>query len=265
LQVKKLTLPNGAYVTNQFDSVARLLSTVLMDSQNTVLNGHGYSYNTGNQRTQQVFTAGNYLNYTYDAIGQLKTAQGKESGGLTNRLHEQFGYAYDAAGNLNYRTNNALIQTFAVNSLNELSDVTRSGTLTVAGTTTGPATNVTVNSLAATLYGDHTFSRNGLNLVNGATNFTAIAKDSYGRVDTNTVTVNLAATNSFAYDLNGNMLTNGTRFFDYDDEKGSPNREHGDQSLATTAGCDGGFGRNLRGGGAPSFRRMKCATSTTAT
>ena len=54
---------------------------------------------------------------TYDDIGQLKTARGKESGG-TSRLHEQFGYAYDAAWNLNYRTNNALTQTYAVNNLN---------------------------------------------------------------------------------------------------------------------------------------------------
>jgi hypothetical protein len=42
-----------------------------------------------------------------DNIGQLQTARGKESGGTTNRLHEQLGYAYDAAGNLNSRTNNA--------------------------------------------------------------------------------------------------------------------------------------------------------------
>jgi hypothetical protein len=68
--------------------------------------------------------------------GQLKTAKGYESDGLggTPRLHEQFGYAYDTAWNLNYRTNNALLQTFAVNNLNELSTASRSGTLTVAGT-----------------------------------------------------------------------------------------------------------------------------------
>ena len=48
-----------------------------------------------------MFTAGNYLNYTYDKIGQLKTVLGKKAGGTTNRWHEQFWYAYDAAGNLN--------------------------------------------------------------------------------------------------------------------------------------------------------------------
>jgi hypothetical protein len=43
------------------------------------------------------------------------------------------GYGYDAAGNLNCRTNNALMQTFNVNSLNELSTITRSGTSITSG------------------------------------------------------------------------------------------------------------------------------------
>jgi hypothetical protein len=59
-------------------------------------------------------------------MGQLLTALGKENSG-TNRLLEQFGYAYDTAGNLNFRTNNALLQTFNVNNLNELATITRSG------------------------------------------------------------------------------------------------------------------------------------------
>jgi len=43
---------------------------------------------------------------------------GQRCGGTTNRLQEQFGYDYDPAGNLRNRTNNALVQTFNVNSLN---------------------------------------------------------------------------------------------------------------------------------------------------
>jgi YD repeat-containing protein len=128
------------------------------------------------------------------------------------------GYTYDAAGNLSFRTNNALVQNFGVNNLNELTAVTRSGTLTVAGTTTSQATNVTVNSLVAALYGDFTFAKDGFTLVDGNNTFTAVAQDSYGRVDSSSITVNLPATNAFAYDLNGNMRTNGTRIFDYDDE-----------------------------------------------
>ena len=79
----------------------------------------------------------------------MKTALGAESGGTNSRLQEQFGYAYDAAGNLSVRTNNALVDVFTVNSLNELSAESSGGTLTVAGTTTSPATNVTVNGQSA--------------------------------------------------------------------------------------------------------------------
>jgi RHS repeat-associated protein len=216
--VRKLTLPGGAYITNAFDSVGRELFTKLYTSTNTLLNSHAYLYNLGGQRTQQVFTVSDYVNYSYDNSGQLKTAFGKEPAGTTNRLHEQFGYVYDAAGNLNYRTNNALVQTFNVNSLNELTTVTRDGTLTVAGSTTGPATNVTVNTSNAVLYLDATFASTNHTLSEGTNSFTAIAKDAYGRVDTNSAVVYLPASSSFVYDPNGNMLSDGRRGFEYDDE-----------------------------------------------
>ena len=150
--IKQIALPNGANITNDFDTSARLIGTYLRNSTNALLNSHEYVYNVGNQRTKQTRVEGDYVDYAYDQIGQLKTALGKESGGTTNRLQEQLGYAYDAAGNLDVRTNNSLIQSFNVNSLNELTTATRSGTLTVAGTTTMPATNVTVNTSNAFLY-----------------------------------------------------------------------------------------------------------------
>jgi len=218
LQVSNLTLPNGAHITNSYDSVARLLSTALETSAGSVINAHQYAYNPGNQRTEQTFTAGNYVNYTYDNIGQLRTALGTEPGGVTNRMLEQFGYAYDAAGNLNFRTNNALVETFNVNSLNELTTETNAGTLTVAGTTTSHATSTTVNGLPATNYVDSTFARGGFTPTNGTNSFTAIAQDGLGREDTNTVSVNLPATNIFTYDLNGNLVSDGNRNFAYDDE-----------------------------------------------
>ncbi len=125
VKVANLSLPNTAYITNSYDSVARMLSTTLKNSGNSTLNFHGYTNNVGNQRIAQVFTATNFVNYTNDNFGQLTSALGKESGGVTNRLQEQLKYAYDAAHNLNLRTNNLLIETFNVNSLNELSNVTR--------------------------------------------------------------------------------------------------------------------------------------------
>ena len=216
--IRKLLLPNGAYITNSYDSVARLLSTALENSGNTNLDSYAYGYNQANQRTGVTRTAGDYVNYTYDNMGELKTALGSEQGGTTNRWQEQLGYAYDAAGNLNYRTNNTLLQQFNVNNLNELTTVTNGGRLVVAGATTSPATNVTVNTSNAFLYADTAFASTNQPWVSGNNTYTAIAKDGYGRRATNALTVNLLGTNTYSYDLNGNLLSDGTRGFAYDDE-----------------------------------------------
>jgi YD repeat-containing protein len=196
------------------------------------IDAYTYAYNVGNQRTSQTFTKGNYEDYTYDNIGQLTGAQGWEADTVTPCLHEQWGYGYDAAWNLNYRTNNALVQTFNVNNLNALTTTARSGTLTVAGTATeaegsmsGPngVTSVTVSgtglsSGAAALYADGTWARAGAALADGNNTYTAIGQDTYGRLNTNSVTVNAPAGNTFVYDLNGNLRTNDTRVLDYDSE-----------------------------------------------
>jgi len=216
-----LMLPNGAYITNSYDSMARLTATRLESAvqnyTNGILDSYVYGYNQAGQRTNVVRLSGDSVSYSYDNAGELKTAVGQESGG-TSRLHEQFGYVYDAAGNLNYRTNNALIQAFEVNNLNELTFETNGGTLTVVGTTTIPATNVTVNGSIANLYADATFALAGFTISNGWNTYTAIGRNSAGDIGTNTVSVNLPGTNNYSYDLNGNLLSDGTRNFGYDDE-----------------------------------------------
>src|SRR5688572_1840278 len=66
------------------------------------------------KRTQQSFSpSGSTYNYSYDQIGQLKVA---DSATAT----EDRGYTYDAAWNLNYRTNNGTLNTFSVDGLNQL-------------------------------------------------------------------------------------------------------------------------------------------------
>jgi RHS repeat-associated protein len=215
--VQRVDLPGGSTITNAHDGLGRLLATVLQNSALTTLNSHQYQYNGGHQRTKQTFTAGNFADYTYDNIGQLKTAKGKESGGAT-RWHEQMGYAYDAAWNLSYRTNNTLTQTLGVDALNQLTTATRSGNATVAGTTTSPATNVTVNTLSALVYGDSTFARTNVSVSDGDNTFTAIAQDNYGRADTNTITAYLPATATFHYDARGNLTNDGRRILAYDAE-----------------------------------------------
>ena len=221
--VSKISLPNTAYIGNSYDGLARLTNTTLFNSTNAALDYIGYAYTNANQRTEQwrgaattnTVISTNYAKYTYDPIGQLTSDLAAELIGNTNRMNEQLHYAYDAAGNLNYRTNNTLVENFQVNSVNELTTGTNGGRLTVMGTTSSQATNVTVNGTNALLYGDATFAATNMPL---STTYTAIAKDGYGRVNTNTATVSLATNSSFQYDLNGNLTNDGTMSFGYDDE-----------------------------------------------
>ena len=48
--IKKLLLPNTSYLTNTYDTMARLTGTYLKTSGNVVTNKHEYGYNAGNQR-----------------------------------------------------------------------------------------------------------------------------------------------------------------------------------------------------------------------
>lgn len=221
--ITALALPNGCYTTNFFDSSGRLKGTCLKNSANSVLESDAYSYDSIGQMTNHIRADGSYMNVGYDAVGQVATALAFEATG-TSRPHETFGFTYDAAGNVNFLTNNALLRTFNLNSLNQLTAITRSGTLTVAGTTSGRSTNVTVSgtgwasAASAALYADNTWARTNATLASGANSYSAFAQDSLGRSDTNTVAVTLPATISFNYDLNGNLTSDGVRGFDYDDD-----------------------------------------------
>ena len=125
---------------------------------------------------------------------------------------------YDASGNLNLRTNGALVQTFGVSAVNELTNVTRTGPLTVSGNTPAPATNVTANGQAAQTYGDFTFASTNHSLANGNNGFTNVAQNIYGLTVTNTFTANLPASVMLQSDANGNLTNDGTRAFAYDSE-----------------------------------------------
>ena len=213
--INKITLPTGAYVTNTIDSLGRLTGTFLKDSAHGVLNSHAYALDDLGQRTRQTRADGSYVDYGYDDIGQVTSAVGREPGGGL-RLHESLGFGYDLAGNLHYRTNNALVQTFGHNSLNELTTVGRAGTLTVAGAVSSPASSVAVNGLSAALYGDKTFARAGFALADGTNTFTAVGQDGAGRTDSHTVAVRLPANAGYQYDGSGNLTSDGALTFTYD-------------------------------------------------
>lgn len=92
------------------------------------------------------------------------------------------------------RTNNLLVQTFAVNNVNELSSISRSGTLTVAGSATewsgnSPynnypgVSNVTVNSQSANIYGDGSFAAGGFTPQGGVNLYGFVANNPVSNID----------------------------------------------------------------------------------
>jgi len=121
--IQKLPLPNGAYITNTFDNVARLLTNKLNNSSQTTLDSYAYIYNPANQRTNVTRADGSYYGFLYDKIGQLIVADSTVN-------TEDRGYFYDAAWNLNQRTNNGAVSWFSVDNKNETTDAAPLGTRT---------------------------------------------------------------------------------------------------------------------------------------
>jgi len=201
--------------------VGRLAQTRLINGASSILNAHDYLYDLAGRRTNTVRVNGDYVNLAYDSIGQLTSAAGYDAGGGFVRHSENFSYTYDAAGNLSV-LGSGIGKTFNVDNLNQITNVTRDTELSVAGFTTVAATNVTVTgrffSESMVLNDDSTFAGDNFDLVDGTNTFTAVAQDGYGRTDTNVVTAYLPVSVSFRYDSNGNMRTNGTRVFEYNDE-----------------------------------------------
>ena len=126
-----IALPGGGYLTNTYDTLARLTRTELRTSGGAILNSHSYLLNAAHQRTllsrtnSAVASWNGYVLAAYDAAGQLTNAWTYQPNG-TPVTAEQWSYGYDAAQNLSKRTNYTTVETFTVNALNQLTAVPNS-------------------------------------------------------------------------------------------------------------------------------------------
>ena len=165
----------------------------------------------------EVGTGTAQVNYGYDDQGQLVSAVGLEPDGVTLRANENFGYGYDAAGNLMQRTNNTLLQTFNSDNANELLNVSENNNLlTVVGNVTNTLSSLAVNGQPATTYNDQSFAvANWVAINNGLNVFTSVVTS--GRLLlTNLMSQNLPASQNLSYDLNGNLISDGLHGYSYD-------------------------------------------------
>jgi len=181
---------------------------------------YGYTHDLLGLRTNIVRDLGltrSSVSIGYDNAEQINSWSARESNGVL-RQNEQFTYAYDKAGNLRLLGKGNLTETFGCDTLNQITNITRSGTLTVSGATPVPAVSVTVNGQLAQTNGDFTFACTNFTLTNGQNTFTIIAQNAAGLRVTNTTTENLPAAILLTWDSNGNLTSDGTRFFAYDPE-----------------------------------------------
>ncbi|HEX5220820.1 MAG TPA: hypothetical protein VFZ59_14720 [Verrucomicrobiae bacterium] len=211
-------LPGGNVITNFFDPAGQLLERSLRTAGGTALDYFGYTHDLTGLRTNVVRADNTHVEYLFDGIGQLTNAIAYEPNGTTLRKNENFGYTYDAGGNLETRVNHTLTQNFGVDNANRLTSATRIGTLTVAGSVNSLAQSVTVNDVGVELYVDTTFATtNGLTLNNGNNSLTFSAKNAANQTTSYTENFSLPANVNYTYDLNGNLLSDGSLGYDYDD------------------------------------------------
>jgi RHS repeat-associated protein len=215
-QIQTLALPGGNTIAESFDSAGQVVTNTLKHGT-TALDAYVYTYDDDGRRTAVQRVDGATVNYGYDDIGQLTSAVGYEPDGVTQRANENLGYRYDAAGNLQQRSNNTLLQGFQTDNANQLVNVTRDNDLlTVAGSVSNNVTGLAINGQSAALYHDLTYAvAGGVALANNLNSFTGVVT-SAGHLLTNVLTTELPLTVSLRYDANGNLIWDGLTAYSYD-------------------------------------------------
>jgi RHS repeat-associated protein len=123
LLVTNLALPNTAKIWTYYDNMGRVFDNYLDTSGGSTLNYHGYDYDLAGRRLDYLRYDNSYVDYSYDDIGQLKSAKSYTYSPFAEITSERRGYLYDAAWNLNTRTNSGGTTAFNVDVKNQLTSV----------------------------------------------------------------------------------------------------------------------------------------------
>jgi RHS repeat-associated protein len=194
--------------------------------------GFTFEYDNGGKRTRRTSLDGDILNYTYDAVGRLKTLTDASNAVLVSYDYDSAGrltgetkgnatrttYDYDPAGNLlhlvNYAPDNSIQSrfdyTYDVNG-NRTSMTTLEGIMNYTYDAIGQLTGVTLpNGRMITYAYDAAGNRTTVSDNSVTTVYTANALNQYTQVGNATYT----------YDKDGNMIsktdTDGTTTYNYD-------------------------------------------------
>ncbi len=237
-RVQTVTYPNGQTTTYAYYPVAqdlRLQEIHHKKPDTTTLNKFNYTYDAiGNIKTwtqQMDLNPANAYDFDYDRADQLTLGTFRTSD-PTPSLLTRYRYAYDPAGNRTAEQIDDAVTAASYDNMNRLLSQQPGGALLFGGTVSEPAT-VTVGGKPATVSSTNQFS--GTVPVPSATSQVAVqATDPSGNIRTNTYEVTQAGTaKSFTYDANGNMTGDGTKTYEWDAENRLTVVKEGGSPLAT--------------------------------
>ncbi len=216
--------------TKSYDFLNRLTSINSANASSVVLDSHGYSYNSANQRTSMTNADGAYWVYGYDSLGQV-IAGNKYWSDNTPVAGQQFGYNFDSIGN---RTStqaggdqwgaNLLSASYSANTLNQYTSRSVPGALDILGAATNMAT-VTVNNYPASRKGS--YYRAEIPVANGSgpvyqsvTNLAVLNRGTNADLIGSTTGHILVppSTQTFTYDTDGNLMDDSLWTYVWDGE-----------------------------------------------
>jgi len=238
---------SGLQVSRTYESTRNLLTQFKNSVATTTLSQYDYVNDAGGRRTSvkhsgSAFETGSAFNlYGYDSRSEVQTMDrywGSDLGNLSDPVDSQsFAYNYDNIGNrtASLRENDEM--DYVANSLNQYAQRTIPAVVDVLGSAE-TNTAITVNDLATSRHGKYWYK--GLSITNDSS---AVYEQvnvvgTYSPPDTNDPDVVTSVTGqvfvaqtpeAFAYDDDGNLLSDGRFSYSWDSE----NRLLGAETLST--------------------------------
>ncbi len=229
-----------------YDNLNRLTSiTNSVPSVPSVVKSYSYTYNDKDQRTKITFADGSYWDYTYDDKGQV-------TGGIKYDSTDKaipglaFGYSFDDIGNRIYADKGMpqMRYNYTSNDLNQYTQMTVPGIIPVTGkaaidakvtVTKGSDSSVHATTrdgkyFKAAVPADNTSAKVTENLTINAVRFDATQDKDIVATTTRTGTAEQTP-QTFTYDDDGNMLTNGDWTYIWNGENRLIAAEKSDQRL----------------------------------
>lgn len=220
-RIDHVDFPNGQKTQfTYFDNIGgqRLKQIKNLDPISAVISQFDYTYNPiGNIATWTQANSGQAnprrYDFGYDAANQLRGAALTDT--VTQASVSQYEYDYDAAANRTSDQLGSVVSTYAPNNLNQIMSRSGGGKMHFRGTVNEPSA-VTVGGTPATVDGAGNF--NGTANVSTGTNTVAVvAIDANGNTRTNNYQVTASgAPATFTYDLNGNLINDGSKTYEWD-------------------------------------------------